>query len=103
MAQETVAIATGTVVTVTDLFQDWPTRKQALPDPARQMRGVQTIIHDYALCHPQVTWQVQQNNRLWFSIAPAKAAQDILPQLLATLPARRFMSSSLPDSRFAGK
>lgn len=39
VAQETVAIATGTVVTVADLFQDWPTRKQALPDPARQMRG----------------------------------------------------------------
>lgn len=85
VAQETVAIATGTVVTVADLFQDWPTRKQALPDPARQMRGVQTIIHNHALCHPQVTWQVQQNNRLWFSIAPAEVAQDILPQLLATL------------------
>lgn len=83
--QETVAIAPGTVVTVSELFQDWPTRKQALPDPARQMRGVQTIIHDHALCHPQVTWQVQQNNRPWFSIAPANAAQDILPQLLATL------------------
>lgn len=83
--QETVAIAPGTVVTVADLFQDWPTRKQALPNPARQMRGVQTIIHDHALCHPQITWQVQQNNRQWFSIAPAEAPQDILPQLLATL------------------
>ncbi|WP_299491913.1 DNA mismatch repair endonuclease MutL [Acaryochloris sp. IP29b_bin.137] len=85
VAQETVAIATGTVVTVSELFQDWPTRKQALPDPARQMRAVQTIIHDHALCHPQVTWQVQQNNRPWFSIAPAEVAQDILSQLLATL------------------
>jgi len=83
--QETVAIAPGTVVTVSHLFQDWPTRKQALPDPARQMRAVQTLIHEHALCHPQITWQVQQNNREWFSIAPATAAQDILPQLIATL------------------
>ena len=82
---ETVAIAPGTVVTVSNLFQNWPTRQQALPDPARQMRAVQTIIHNHALCHPYLTWQVQQNNRPWFSIAPGTQPQDIVPQLLATL------------------
>jgi DNA mismatch repair protein MutL len=80
-----IAIAPGTIVTVSDLFQDWPARKQALPDPTHQMRAVQATIYDHALCHPQITWQVQQNHRLWFSIAAATQAQEILLQVLATL------------------
>ncbi len=100
---ETVAIATGTVVTVSHLFDNWPTRKQALPDPTRQMRAVQTIIHNHALCHPHTTWQVQQNNRPWFSIAPAPKAQDIVPQLLATLQAGDLCHHHLNIPELAGQ
>jgi DNA mismatch repair protein MutL len=49
------------------------------------MRFVQNVIYQSALCHPTVTWQVQQNNRPWFSIAPGKTAQEILPQLLSSV------------------
>ncbi len=80
---ETTAIAPGTVVAVSDLFQDWSARRQGLPPMAQQVRAVQMAIYQSALCHPQITWQVQQSDRPWFVIAAGKTAQEILPQLLA--------------------
>ncbi|MDX2099817.1 MAG: DNA mismatch repair endonuclease MutL [Leptolyngbyaceae cyanobacterium bins.59] len=79
---ETVAIAPGTVVTVTDLFGIWPARRQALPGPTRQLRSVQTVVQQLALCHPSVTWQVEQQDRPWFSIWPGASSREILPQFL---------------------
>ncbi|PZD70951.1 DNA mismatch repair protein MutL [Acaryochloris thomasi RCC1774] len=80
-----VAIASGTIATVDQLFWDWPARKQALPSLTQQLRSIQAVIHSHALCHPQITWQVYQGERQWFSIAPGQTAQDILPQILSTL------------------
>lgn len=78
----TVAIAPGTVVTVSNLFGTWSVRRQGLPNVAQQLKAVQATIHHIALCHPHVTWQVQQNERPWFTISPGKTAQQILPQIL---------------------
>jgi DNA mismatch repair protein MutL len=80
-AIETVAIAPGTVVTVSDLFGHWIARRQT-PPPTQQLRLIQSTIHHLALCHPQVTWQVQQGDRNWFSIGSGTTAQQILPQIL---------------------
>ncbi len=80
-----VAIASGTIVTVDQLFSDWPARKQALPSLTQQLRSIQAVIHTHALCHPQITWQVHQGERLWFSLAPGATAHDILPQIIGTL------------------
>jgi DNA mismatch repair protein MutL len=80
-AIETVAIAPGTVVTVSNLFGNWTARRQ-MPPPTQQLRLIQSTIHHLALCHPQVTWQVQQGDRDWFSIASGATAQQILPQIL---------------------
>jgi DNA mismatch repair protein MutL len=77
-----VAIAPGTIVTVNHLFANLPTRRQGLPSVAHQLKAVQAMIHQIALCHPQVTWQVQQGDRLWFTLFPGKTAREILPQLL---------------------
>lgn len=77
----TVAIAPGTVVTVSNLFGNWPVRRQGLPSLAQQMRAVQATIQQIALCHPRVTWQVLQNDRLWFTLSPGTIAQ-VLPQIL---------------------
>lgn len=82
---ETVAIAPGTVVTVSHLFSMWPARRQSLPTPKQQMRLVQTIIQQSALCHPSVTWQAQQNDSPWFVIAPAETAKATLPQVLPSV------------------
>ncbi len=77
-----VAIAPGTVVTVSNLFGTWAVRRQGLPNVAQQLKAVQATIHHIALCHPLVTWQVQQNERPWFTISPGNTAQQIIPQIL---------------------
>ncbi|MBW4693167.1 MAG: DNA mismatch repair endonuclease MutL [Lyngbya sp. HA4199-MV5] len=87
---EPAAIAPGTVVTVDQLFGTWASRRQGLPPLAQQMRAVQATIHQLALCHPQVTWQVQQTDtrsdtprdRDWFHLWAGTTALQILPQIL---------------------
>lgn len=79
---ETVAIAPGTIVTVSNLFGNMPVRRKGLPSLNQQLKAIQTLIQNIALTHPQITWCVQQNNQTWFNISPGKTALQILPQLL---------------------
>ncbi|MEH1864544.1 MAG: DNA mismatch repair endonuclease MutL [Nostoc sp.] len=79
---EVTAIAPGTVVTVSHLFGNCSSRRQGLPTVAQQMKAVQTTIHQVALCHPHVTWQIWQNDRQWFTISPARTTGQLLPQIL---------------------
>jgi DNA mismatch repair protein MutL len=77
-----VAIAPGTVVSVDDLFANWLARRAALPALAQQLRAVQLVIQHLALCHPQITWQVEQHDRPWFTLYPSTSAKQMLPQIL---------------------
>ncbi|MDZ7990816.1 MAG: DNA mismatch repair endonuclease MutL [Nostoc sp. EfeVER01] len=79
---EATAIAPGTVVTVSHLFGNCSSRRQGLPTTAQQMKAVQATIHQIALCHPRVTWQIWQNDRQWFTISPAATTGQLLPQIL---------------------
>ncbi len=79
---ESIAIAPGTVVTVSNLFGNWQLRRQGLPSIPQQLRAIQTTIQHIALCHPHVTWQIQQNDRPWFTISPSNSAKQILPQII---------------------
>ncbi|MEH2071237.1 MAG: DNA mismatch repair endonuclease MutL [Nostoc sp.] len=79
---EATAIAPGTVVTVSSLFGNCSSRRQGLPTIAQQMKAVQATIHQIALCHPRVTWQIWQNDRQWFTISPAATTGQLLPQIL---------------------
>ncbi|MBD2098698.1 DNA mismatch repair endonuclease MutL [Trichocoleus sp. FACHB-591] len=79
---EPVAIAPGTVVTASNLFGIWPARREGLPSPAQQLRSIQLTIHQIALCHPHVTWQVEQSDRPWFSIWSGEDAKPVLAQIL---------------------
>ena len=83
--QEVVAIAPGTVVTVSNMFAKLPVRRKGLPSISQQLKAVQVIIGQIALCHPQVTWCVRQNQRPWFSISPGATAKQILPQILTSI------------------
>lgn len=82
VSEEPIAIAPGTIVNVADLFGNWPVRRKGLPSTAQQLKAVQNTIAHIALCHPRITWQVLQNEKLWFKIAAGVTAQDILPQIL---------------------
>ncbi|MFM7441036.1 MAG: DNA mismatch repair endonuclease MutL [Snowella sp.] len=90
-----VAIAVGTIITVTDLFKKIPHRLLGLPPVAQQLKTVQTYIQNMALCHPQITWQVWQKEQLWISISPSQNAQKILPQFLKTVKFSDLQSLSL--------
>lgn len=82
---ETIPIAIGTIVTVENLFGNFPVRRQALPSINKQLKDIQTLIHNFALCHPQITWQVFQDHQDWLRISPGKDASQILPQLVKSL------------------
>ncbi|WP_315790487.1 DNA mismatch repair endonuclease MutL [Fischerella sp. JS2] len=82
LEQQVAAIAPGTVVTVSNLFGSCIARRQGLPALAQQMKAVQAAIYQIALCHPQVAWQVWQNDREWFTISPAPTMGKLIPQLL---------------------
>ncbi|MEL6901529.1 MAG: DNA mismatch repair endonuclease MutL [Cyanobacteria bacterium J06606_4] len=79
-----VAIAPGTVVTVRNLFGSWRARRQ-VPSAAAQVKAVAGLIHQLALCHPQVTWQVQKDDAHWFALWPGPTAKTLMPQVLRNL------------------
>ncbi|MEG3862264.1 DNA mismatch repair endonuclease MutL, partial [Microcoleus sp. herbarium12] len=78
---ETVAIAPGTVVTVANLFGNWPVRRTFLT-PTQQMRSIQSIIQQIAICHPHVNWQLREGNTPCFYVTPGATAEQILPQFV---------------------
>ncbi len=80
--QREVAIAPGTAIDVVDLFGEWSARREGLPNLNCQLRQVQTIIYHLALCHPHVSWTIQQQHRPWFQIIGSGTTQQIIPQLL---------------------
>lgn len=79
---ESVAIAPGTIVMVDRLFETWEARREGLPSTPQQLKAVQQTIYQIALAHPRITWQVYQNDRLWFNLWSGNSAKDLLPQLL---------------------
>jgi DNA mismatch repair protein MutL len=80
-----VAIASGTIVTVRHLFQNWPSRRASLPPLAKQIKAVQATIQAAALTHPWVTWQVKRQGQSWFNLWPGETAQALLPQIIPRL------------------
>ncbi|HZG37620.1 MAG TPA: DNA mismatch repair endonuclease MutL, partial [Nodosilinea sp.] len=65
LATTPVAMAPGSVVTLTNLFDRWPARRQRLPAISRQLAQVQRVLYHCALAHPAVTWATQLNDRPW--------------------------------------
>ncbi|MCG9892501.1 MAG: DNA mismatch repair endonuclease MutL [Thermosynechococcaceae cyanobacterium MS004] len=101
-AQE-LAIAVGTTVTVTALFKTWPSRQDALANPQQAMQSIQSMIGDYALCHPQISWQVFQAGRDWFSLAPGSPKATLMQLLRKLSPDDLHYSktSLTPDQNFS--
>ena len=101
---ETTGMAPGTVVSVADLFANFPTRRQALPAPERQLKAIQQAIYRVALCHPHLIWQVNRGDRLWFHLFPGSSARDILPQVLLRLRTTdlRLLAQTLETPKTAG-
>jgi DNA mismatch repair protein MutL len=82
LRQQEVAIASGTVINVENLFGDWEARREGLPNLNQQLRQIQTVIYHLALCYPQVSWTIEQQHRPWFQIVVSPTTRQIIPQLL---------------------
>ncbi len=95
-------VAPGTAVTVSNLFGNWQARRAGLPSAAQQLRAVQLAIQHLALCHPHVTWQVEQNDRRWFAISPSQTPQQVLAQLLREVCASDLRHLTVEVSDVAG-
>ncbi|MFS8876620.1 DNA mismatch repair endonuclease MutL [Synechococcus sp. H55.8] len=79
--QQPAATALGTVVTVADLFADWPLRRRGVPPIAPLL----TLVQNAALAHPWVSWQVHREGQLLLSLWPGTSLQDLLLQVLPQL------------------
>ncbi|PPJ63054.1 DNA mismatch repair endonuclease MutL [Cuspidothrix issatschenkoi] len=93
-----VAIAPGTVVTVNNLFANCEARRQGLPPTNQQLKAVQGIIQQIALCHPHVNYQVWQNDKEWFTICPAQTGGQLIPQILSQVRQSDLHEVNLPIS-----
>ncbi|BAZ05431.1 DNA mismatch repair protein [Calothrix sp. NIES-3974] len=93
---ETVAIAPGTVVTVSNLFANYPARRQGMPSLCQQLKAVTTTIQQIALSHPQVAWQVWQNDRIWLKIAPGATIGSLLPQFISQVRSQDLQELTIP-------
>ena len=96
---ETAAIAPGTVVTVDNLFGNWPVRRSFL-SAAQQMRSIQSILQQIAICNPHVNWQLRQGNTPCLHVTPGRTAEHILPQFVRGVRASdlQYLKLDLPES-----
>ena len=81
-----VAIATGTIVTVRNLFSRYPNRLQSLPTNSQQVRKVQLQIQQMAIANPQINWQVALDGKEWLTIWAGENPSEILPQIINSIP-----------------
>jgi len=83
LTEKTIALAPGTIVTVSDLFGNLPARRHALPKVSQQLKTIQKTIYEIALAHPHLTWQVYHQDRLWLHLSPGETPQQLFPQILS--------------------
>ena len=79
------AIATGTIVSVRNLFSRYPNRLQSLPSNSQQVRKVQLQLQLMAIANPHVNWQVNLDNREWMTIWAGENNSEILPQIISSI------------------
>ncbi len=91
-----VAIAPGTIVTVSQLFHSWQTRRQ-VPSSAQQLKAVSALIQKVALCHPHITWKIERDEAPWLTFWPGPTAKTLMPQML-----RNVHDSDLKEHREDG-
>ncbi len=93
----TVAIAPGTIVTAKQIFSNRPSRLQALPVISQQLRKIQLQIQQTAIAHPQITWQVNLDDRSWFTLWSGETMQDVLPQMLSSISVNDLVSRQFSE------
>jgi DNA mismatch repair protein MutL len=80
-----VAIASGTVVTVRNLFSRYSNRLQSLPSNSQQVRKIQLQVQQIAIANPQINWQVNLDGKEWLTIWAGENTSEILSQIISSI------------------
>jgi DNA mismatch repair protein MutL len=72
--------ARGTTAVVTDLFCDWPARRESLASPAREFGRISELLTAYALARPEVAFSLSHDGRETAS-TPGTGLRDALVAL----------------------
>lgn len=97
-----VAIAPGTIASVSSLFAQWTTRLRRSPPLSQDLKQVRQVVYHMALCHPQVTWTIELNDSSWFSLTPGETARPLVPQMVKSVgesDLREAVTDIFPNSR----
>lgn len=80
-----ITLARGTVVSVKDLFAEWPSRRTALEDRRSELKRIINTMQEAALTHPWVTWTLTVDDKPHLTLWPGETPADLLPQILPRL------------------
>jgi DNA mismatch repair protein MutL len=81
IAQEQVACAVGTDITISDLFFNVPARKKFLKTRETEMRAITTLFQAFCLSHLNVHFRLFSDGILAFNCPPAQSLKDRAFQL----------------------
>ena len=61
------ASVTGTMICVSNLFKNFPARKKFMKSPRSESSKITTLIQQFILCNPDISFELIQNNTRKFS------------------------------------
>jgi len=70
------ARATGTTITVRDLFFNTPARRKFMRSEATENYHLTSIVQHYALAHPEIAFALTNNGREVLQVSPAKDLRE---------------------------
>jgi DNA mismatch repair protein MutL len=76
--QEAVACEKGTSISVKNLFYNIPARRNFLKSNANEYQHVLDEFYRLALAHPEVAFQLYENDALAYDLPPGKLSQRII-------------------------
>ena len=78
------ALATGTVITIRDLFFNVPARKKFLRSEQTEIAHIASLVTHYSLAHPSKTFVLRHNNAELLSVTPVGTLRDRVFQVFGS-------------------
>jgi len=78
------ALATGTVITIRDLFFNVPARKKFLRSEQTEIAHIASLVTHYSLAHPGKTFLLRHNNAELLSVTPVATLRERVFQVFGS-------------------
>jgi DNA mismatch repair protein MutL len=78
---EDIATATGTSISVEDLFYNVPARKKFLRSEQTELAHIGTLLTHYSLAHPEKAFELRHAGRTLLDVSPVTSLRDRLYQV----------------------